>query len=195
MDVLFPNQRDIGIQWEHQAGAGSPTFNLGVFNGTGINSSDNNDRKNVMARVDFPIPNGSVALSGYVGENDEGAAATDQDRYGLSARHTWRCGTEFMGEAIWGEDLGRDVEGWYAQLGHPLMKGRPNLLFVKYDRYDWDVDVPNDLFKRWAIGYWYELNPATRLTLVHAMRDVQAQFPLLSKWDGDATYLQYQLKY
>ncbi len=138
MDVLFPHQRDIGVQWAYEASPRSPRLDVGIFNGTGINSNDDNDRKNLMARVDFPVPNGSVALSGYIGERGEGEEATDQDRYGLSARFKWAGGTEFMGEAVTGRDRGADVGGWYAQVGHPISRKDPNLLFVKYDQYDPD---------------------------------------------------------
>ncbi|MCJ7822257.1 MAG: porin, partial [Armatimonadetes bacterium] len=69
MDRLFPNQRDIGVQWSYRSSPSAPQFDVGIFNGTGINASDNNDRKNVMARVDFPVQHGTVALSTYVGED------------------------------------------------------------------------------------------------------------------------------
>lgn len=194
MDRLFPDQRDIGVQWSYRRSPASPQFDVGVFNGTGINASDNNDRKNVMARVDFPLSNGTLALSGYLGEDGEGAAATDQDRYGVSTR--LKCGeTECMGEFVTGSDNGHDVEGWYAQVGHPICRGRPDLLFAKYDQYDEDTDVPGDLFKRWSLGYWYELDPATRLTLVHERRKPQPGFSELRKWDGDATYVQMQVEF
>ncbi len=194
MDRLFPNQRDIGVQWSYRRSATSPQVDVGIFNGTGINASDNNSRKNVMARVDFPVRNGTVALSGYVGENAEGVAATDQDRYGVSTRFR-RGETQFMGEFVTGEDMGHDVRGWYAQIGHPISKRRPNLLFAKYDRYDENTDAPDDLFGRWSFGYWCELDPATRLTLVHERRKPQSSFSQLGQWDGDATYVQMQVKF
>jgi len=195
MDRLFPDQRDIGVQWSYRRSPRSPQFDVGIFNGTGINASENNDRKNVMARVDFPVPNGAVALSGYVGENGDGLTATDQDRHGVSARLRWPCGTEFLGECVAGNDRGHDVRGWYAQLGHPVSKTRPDLLFAKYDQYDEDTDAPDNSFRRWSLGYWYELDAATRLTLVHERRRPQSSFSELSKWDGDATYLQLQIRF
>jgi len=194
MDRLFPNQRDIGIQWSYRSSKRAPQLDIGIFNGTGINADDNNDRQNVMARVDLPLPNGTVAVSTYVGENGEGTAATDQDRHGLSARLSVGK-TQFMGEFVTGRDKGHDVRGWYAQLGRPLAAPKPNLLFAKYDTYDEDRDRENDAFKRWSLGYWYELDPATRLTLVHELRKPQSKFSELSKWDGNATYLQLQVEY
>ncbi|UCC68426.1 MAG: porin [Armatimonadota bacterium] len=194
MDRLFPNQRDIGVQWSYRKSRFSPQVNVGIFNGTGINASDNNDRKNVMARVDFPVRDGSLALSGYVGQNGEGPTATDQDRYGVSSRFNWDE-TELMAEFVTGEDSGYDVRGWYGQVGHPVCKKRPDLLFAKYDQYDEDTDGSDDLFKRWSLGYWYEVDSATRLTLVHEWRKPQPGFSQLSKWDGDATYAEMRVKF
>ena len=194
MDRLFPNQRDIGVQVQYRRSPEAPQVDVGVFNGTGINASDNNGRKNVMARVDFPLPGGSVALSGYNGTNGADAGATRQDRYGLSARYAAH-GTDFMGEFVTGEDLGHDVRGWYAQVGHPLTRSRPNLLFVKYDVYDENRDLADNLFKRWTVGYWWELDKATRLTVVAERRRPEPGFSELSKWGGNAAYVQMQVKY
>jgi len=195
MDRLFPNQRDIGVMYAYQAAKDKPEFDIGIYNGTGINASDNNKSKNVMARVDFPVPNGSVALSGYVGENGADEAATDQDRYGASARLTSPGGTEFMGEFVAGKDRGSDVRGWYAQVGHPICKAKPNLLFAKYDQYDENTDASDDLFKRWSLGYWWEPVTATRVGVVYEIRSPQDSFSELSKWDDTRAWVQLQVKY
>ena len=195
MDRLFPNQRDIGVQGSFRRSAAAPQLDVGIFNGSGINVNDNNSRKNVMARVDFPLPNGSLALSGYVGEDGEGAAATDQDRYGASARFEWPRGTEFMGELVTGKDRGYDVRGWYAQLGQPVSKSRPDLLFVKYDQYDEDTDASDDLFERWSLGYWWEPEPPTRISVVYEIRNPQPGFSELSKWDDNRGWVQLQVRF
>ncbi|NIQ98890.1 MAG: hypothetical protein GTN78_01615, partial [Gemmatimonadales bacterium] len=118
----------------------SPQFDAGVFNGTGINTDDDNKRKSVMARINWPVKwparDAEVAVSGYMGTDGEGAQATDQDRYGVGARFRWPDGTQFAGEYAFGRDLGASVRGWYAQLGRPISRKRPNLLFIKYDWYD-----------------------------------------------------------
>ncbi|MFB3881339.1 MAG: porin [Armatimonadota bacterium] len=195
MDRLFPEQRDIGVQWMYQRGKKAPKFDIAIVNGTGMNANDNNDEKNLLARVDFPVRYGTVALSGYAGKDGTGASETDQDRYGVSSRLTLPTGTQFLGEFVTGRDKGADVKGWYAQLGHPLTRKRPNLLFAKYDRFDEDTDAPDDLFRRWSLGYWYDLDDATRLTFVYEDRDVGPEFSELSRWDGNAYYLQLQVKY
>ncbi len=194
MDRLFPNQRDIGIHWTAGAAPGAPELDFGIFNGTGINASDNNRRKNVMGRAKFPVRGGSVALSAYVGKDGEGPAATRQDRYGLSA-NVGLGPARLIGECVTGRDRGRDIRGWYAQLGAPTRAGRPDLLFAKYDAYDEDADLAGNLFRRWSLGYLRDLDPATRLTLVHERRRPGPGFSERAQWDGDATFVQLQVKY
>lgn len=194
MDRLFPEQRDIGGQLSYQRSPRTPKLDLALVNGTGINASDNNDRKNVLARVDLPVRSGTVALSSYWGEDGTGAAATDQNRFGVSANLS-QGKAQFLGEFVTGRDRGHNMRGWYAQLGHPVAKGKPNLLFAKYDQYDENDDRGDDLFRRWSLGYWLDLDPATRVTLVYELRDVEPLFSELSKWHGNAAYLQLQVKY
>jgi hypothetical protein len=194
MDRLFPDQRDIGAFFNYRRKPSSPMFDISVVNGTNINAVDNNNKSNLLARVDFPLKNGSIALSGYTGTNGDSASRTRQDRDGVSARYSFGT-TQFLGEFVTGNDKGKDMQGWYAQLGHPVGSAKPNLLFVKYDRYDENRDAPDDLFRRWSFGYWYQLDPATRLTFVHELRSVGPAFSELNKWNGNATYLQLQVKF
>ncbi len=156
--------------------------------------TDNNNHQNLMARVDFPLKSGSVALSGYTGTNNEGTARTRQDRNAVSARYHWG-GTQFLGEFVTGNDKGRDVRGWYGQVGHPIAKKQPNLLFAKYDTYDENRAAPNDLFKRWSFGYWYNLDKATRLTFAFEKRDAEPKFSEFTKWDGNSAIVQLQVVY
>ncbi len=194
MDRLFPDQRDLGLALDYRRAPGAPKFDVGAFNGTGIDFTDNNDHQNLMARVDFPLKNGSAALSGYAGESRTGLTATRQDRSGVSARYQWGE-TQFMGEFVAGRDRGHDVRGWYGQLGRPITRAKPNLLFAKYDSYDENRDRPSDLFARWTLGYWYDVDKATRLTLAWELRHVQPEFSELTRWDANAAYLQLQVKY
>jgi len=194
MDRLFPDQRDIGILFNYRPNPKAPQFDFGVVNGTNINAVDNNDRSNVLARVGFPVKHGTIALSGYRGTSGEGPAQTRQDRSGLSARYHWGE-AQFLGEFVTGHDRGSDMRGWYWQLGHPLRSGKPNLLFAKYDQFDENRDRPDDLFKRWSLGYWYDLDKATRLTLVWESRTVGPAFSEFTRWNGNAAYAQMQVKF
>jgi hypothetical protein len=196
MDRLFPDQRGVGAFVEYRKSSTAPKLDLGAVNGVGINALDNNSRSSLLARADFPVSRGSVAVSAFSGRDGAGDAQTAQDRYGVSSRLAWGK-AQFMGEWVTGKDLGHDVRGWYAQLGHPVRGSdkHPDLLFAKYDTYDENTDASNDLFRRWSLGYWYELDKATRLTAVWELRDVDPAFSEFSKWTGTGGYLQLQVKF
>jgi hypothetical protein len=199
MDTLFPNQRDNGLYVERRAIPtaplyDSPLLDFGLFNGTGINAFDNNDDINAVARANFLIPHGSAALSAYLGTNNPEPSQTEQNRYGFSTQFALG-GTQFMGEYIAGQNLGANVFGWYAQVGHPLRKNCSDLIFAKYDMYDEDRAIPDDSFRRWSLGYWYDMNPASRLTFVYELRAVDEAFSQFNTWNGDAQYLQWQVKF
>ena len=194
MDRLFPDQRDLGLDVNYQRSPKAPKFDVGSFNGTGIDVTDNNHNQNFMGRVDVPFKNGSVALSGYTGTSGEGAARIRQDRDGIGAKYQY-CDTQFMGEWVTGDDRGKEIRGWYAQVGHPVTNKASNLLFAKYDTYDENRAVGNDLFKRWSLGYWYQLDKATRLTFAYERRDVDKKFSDFGKWNGNAGWVQLQVEY
>jgi len=194
MDRLFPDQRDLGVFTEWRPAVNAPLLDLGVFNGPGINTLDNNERVNVLGRVKVNVVDGSVALSAYNGENGSGPTRVRQDRYGLGTKLALGQSL-FMGEIVTGKNRGAKVLGWYAQYGHPILKGHTNLLFAKYDAFDEDRDLSNDEFHRWSLGYWYEFDPATRLTFVWELRDVEQAFSDFLTWNGNAEFLQLQVKF
>ncbi|MGD0111491.1 MAG: hypothetical protein ABSD48_06475 [Armatimonadota bacterium] len=142
----------------------------------------------------FPFTNGSVALSGYTGTSGVGAAQVRQDRDGIGAKYQY-CGTQFMGEWVTGNDRGKEIDGWYGQLGHAIASKAPDLLFVKYDTFDENRAVSNDGFSRWTLGYWYQLDKATRLTFAYEIRNVDKSYSEYSKWNGNAGWIQLQVEF
>jgi hypothetical protein len=194
MDRLFPEQRDVGLLFNYRRSPKAPMLDLGIVNGTSIDAVDNNNKSSFLARVDFPLKDGSIAVSGYTGTNAAGAARARQDRNGVSARYHWGD-TQFLGEFVAGNDKGKDVRGYYWQLGHPISSARPNLLFAKYDQYDENRAKADDLFKRWTLGYWYDLDKATRLTLAWELRRADPKFSEFTKWNENAAYAQLQVKF
>jgi hypothetical protein len=193
MDRLFPNQRDIGLQYQWTAGERGPVVDLGLFNGTGINASDDNSRKDPMARLKFPFRCGSAAVSYYDGRNEAGTTAGDRTRLGLGAEADWQR-LSFLGEYVTGKDVGADAAGWYAQVGYRLPRSK-DMVFIKHDYYDENRDRPDDAFRRTTLGYIHALDSRSRLTVAYELRRVDPQFSELSKWDGDAGYMQLQVRY
>ena len=194
MDRLFPDQRDIGLQYRQAfSPTAGPIVDVGVFNGTGINTSDNNNLKDPLARVKLPFRNGSAAVSYYEGRSDLSPVAKDGQRYGVGTEYCWGPWA-FLGEYVTGKDRGEDINGWYAQLGTKV-GDTPSLLFAKYDTYDENTNLSGDTFKRWSYGYFYDLDPRNRLTLVYEDRKVGRNFSEYTKWDGDTYFLQWRVKW
>jgi len=194
MDRLFPDQRGIGTYVEFRPGTCAPLIDVGGFNDIGINSYDTNDHVNALARVKWPFAIGSAAISAWQGETGTGPNYVDQTRYGIGTQLAFGD-TQFLAEGVIGQDRGHDVSGWYGQIGHPLVADRRNLLFAKYDVYDENRDLSNDLFHRWSLGYWYELDASTRLTFVYQLIHAGTKFSDYKTWNGNAEYLQWQVKF
>jgi len=192
MDALIPDQRDIGVQYRVSDKAERFTADLGVFNGTGINRVDDNDAKDIAARLDYDFGPASAAVSYYNGtEGPSGASKGDRLGFGV------RGGTgdfEGMGEYVIANQGGADVAGWYAQAGWrpPNTTG---LLFVKHDQYDPDTDAADTTFRRTTLGYWHELDAKTRLSLVYEIRDPDSAYPKFTSADGNRLFLQMQAQY
>jgi hypothetical protein len=192
MDRLFPDQRDIGAAYTWFIKPGTTQLDMGLFNGSGINASETNQHKDPMGRVRFPFKDGSFAASFYQGASDS-TASTPRTRTGIGADYKYGP-MMFMGEYVAGKDLGHNVDGWYAQLGSKIGK-TPGVLFAKYDTYNEDISADDHDLRRFDLGYFYDLDPRTRLTLVYEKRQVGDDFSERTKYDGNALYLQWRVKY
>jgi hypothetical protein len=188
MDRLFPKSRDIGMQWQIQTRAQRPIFNLGVFNGTGINTVDDNDRKDVLASVQVPLKSGSIFLSDY-----QGRTSSDQDKDRFVIGLDQGAKTRLRAEYIAGKDKGEDVMGWYTRLSQQFTK--EGTAYAKYEVFDEDRDSSNDLYRALSLGWVQELDPRTRLTLSWEHRNVDKDFSEYSTKHGDRAILQLQVKY
>ena len=192
MDRLFPDQRDIGVQWRVQAGADGPAFDLGLVNGSGINTSDTNDRKDLAASAHLPFSWGSAAVAAYDGRTGSGDTAQEKDRL-AAGLEIGKKKTRLRGEYIVGRDLGEDVLGWYTRLSQQV--GKKNTLYLKYDLFDENRDRSGDLFRRWGLGWVEEIDPRTRLTLAWETRRVGRDFSGFDDFHGDAATVQLQVRF
>jgi len=192
MDRLFPDQRDIGVQWHWQGRADGPALALAVVNGTGMNASDDNDRKDVMASVNVPFSWGSAAFAVYEGRSGSGASAQDKDRL-AAGLELGKKKTQLRGEYIVGRDRGEEVEGWYLRVSQQA--ARSGTVFLKYDVFDENTDRANDLFRRWGLGWAEELDANVRLTLAWETRRLGRDFSEFADFHGEAATVQLQAKF
>jgi hypothetical protein len=192
---LFPNSvRDRGVFVAREV-KGKPSFYLGALNGSGINGRDNNNAKDYLAHAEIPIgKTTSLGVSGYTGKFTTVAAngaRTDTDRDFLGANVQAILGpVELHGEYVSGKNLGANIDGGYLQAALPTSRTPGGTPFLKYDWYDPNHSKAKDSFSRWTLGYAFELDKATRLTLTHEVAKDNA-----TSGKDDVTTFQVQVKY
>ena len=109
-------------------------YQLQVMNGQGINSTDANRRKDVLAMLQAePLKGLQFALFGWTGDYVAPDGTTqDRKRWAASARYVSNDG--WVARAEYAHSQGHlKADGWYATLGAPLTPWLQ--LYVKYDAY------------------------------------------------------------
>ena len=161
------NGRDIGVM----AGGsftlfktpGGLEYAAGVFNGSGINTSDTNEEKDFAGRVRIkPFKGFSIGGSYSTGRTTLSAAPDEESlrrRAGAEIAYT-RGPFLFKGEFIRGDDARIEKDGWYALAAWTIVPQRFQAV-LKYDAYDPDRAVTdketsiatagfNWFFSQWA---------------------------------------------
>lgn len=170
-------------------------FALGFFNGQGAayrtldsgarvyDGAETNSNKHLALRAAKPFAlgrNGRYAEAGvsywhgrYFSRKADGEF--DDRLLGLHAYlspRPWGLQAEYFT----GETEGGDVDAWYAM--GLWRTGRKGLLFARYEDYDGPRKGrgPGNLFdrQRWCLGYAYDLDRRTRLTLEYDLEHVNA---------------------
>lgn len=168
------------------------TYKLAILNGTGINEWDDNNSKDIVARLVIS-PWKFIRIGGSYRHGSQAPAQPDlaQDQ-----RTRWGGDIElefgdflFQGEYIWGEDKGSSVEGGgcggdpVVVLGNFVKSGyftqamymTPIRLqpVLKYESYDSNLDMTDDLLTTFTIGLNYWINDWTRLQANYLINDNQ----------------------
>ena len=192
---LFPGTRDRGIALFSPAGR--LTGAVAVFNGSGSETSDTDNRKDVAARLAYDARCGDFGLSAYRGELVTPGGLLRKTRVGADALVPLGSAT-LQAEYIRGHgEFGPDgvesdasVQGWYFQGSVPL-RGKPGgLLFARRDQYDPNGDLPGDDFFRTTLGWAWEPDPATRLTAAIELKKDRS-----IRGNQDAFTVQWQVIY
>ena len=160
------NGRDIGIQ------AGGSfclrddrylfDYALAVVNGSGINTSDKNEEKDLAARIVFhPLKGFDIGGSFYNGVGNFGKPSANQNRDRIGAEFAYQYESlSLKGEYIAGEDGDIKKDGWYVQTGYFFLPKTVQGV-VKFDTFDPDTESGKDetdvitfgvnwFFNKWA---------------------------------------------
>lgn len=179
------NGRDIGIQ------VGGTILKLkdrpvvdyrvGVYNGSGINVVDNNEKKDYAARL-ILHPLTGLDISGalyngsrFVPEVRTGTVVTtpsksvDRNRYGFDLSYDLK-NLSVLSEYIHGTDDLIDREGYYVQGGYYFFQKKFQLI-AKYDFYDADLAIGDNAAIWYVLGANYNFNTATRLQFNYTLKE------------------------
>jgi len=165
--------RDIGLMAGGSARGGELEWSPGVFNGAGINNGDDNDRKDLAARLTWK-PAAPLHLGAAVYDGAAGAARSRHDRTGLELLYRtgrWNVQAEYMQ----GKDGARRKLGWYATAAADI--GGGSRAAVRYSYLDADRSAASDATACWTFG-WTRLissDGATRFQLNYEKNDEQGR--------------------
>ncbi|MBR5082747.1 MAG: porin [Bacteroidales bacterium] len=161
---LFPVENANGYQYS------IVDYSIGVFNGNGANQLDNNNRKDLVGRLEVHPGLKALTLSGsyYYGQYYK-----DEENYGT--RNRWAAGAQYndgklvlRGEYIGGktgvaptvipEDLGYfNSNGYYAQAGYYFQAGEQKIMPVlRYEHFTKDASIEKGGTNWYTAGinYW-----------------------------------------
>lgn len=135
-------------------------YQVGVFNGSGINKADTNDQKDLGGRVVVhPIESLSVGAAYY-----NGRLRPDPESPTTLLKSAHRTGLEFAfvrssvslrGEYIFSKDDQRSRNGWYLQGGYFFLPKEFQGI-IRFDSYDKNRDLSGVRSDRFTLGLnWY----------------------------------------
>lgn len=148
-------------------------YRLGVFNGSGINTVDNNEAKDFATRlIVHPVTGldlGAALYNGsrFVPEVKTGTVVTTpsknvvRDRYGFDLSYDLK-NFSLRSEYIHGTDDTIDRDGYYVQGGYFFLDKKLQLL-AKYDFYDVNKAVAKNASTWVVLGANLNLNANTRI--------------------------------
>ena len=142
-------------------------YAVGVFNGNGVNNTDNNNRKDVAGRLEFHPWLKEVTLTGsfYIGKYNKDENFGDRNRYSGGAQfknNRLIVRSEFVaGETGVNDTIGNfKSNGLYAVVGYNFLLGKENsqtlMPVLRFDRFNADTDIEKggkNLFTA-GINYW-----------------------------------------
>ncbi|WP_291530066.1 porin [Bacteroides sp. UBA939] len=158
---ISANGRDIGVMIYGEVfkkeGYSIIDYSIGVFNGAGINTTDNNKSKDVIARVNVnPIKTVTLSASGYLGEaylNDSTRHAT-RDRLGFGIRYDdkkWM----FRSEYLYGMTHKTESMGAYAVLAYTFFKKLQPVIRFDYFQEDIYKASTGEIDYMAGVNYWF----------------------------------------
>ena len=173
-------------------------YRLGVYNGSGINTTDTNEKKDFATRlIVHPVAGldiGAALYNGsrYIAEVKTGTVVTtpaknaDRNRYGFDLNYDLK-NLAIRGEYLHGTDDLIDREGYYIQGGYYFLQKKLQLI-AKYDFYDANKSKADDASTWIVLGTNYNFNTNTRLQFNYTIKQEEG-----TSIDNNYASLQFQI--
>ncbi len=148
------NGRDIGLSIFGDLFKGVINYQVGVYNGAGINKSDENKHKDFAGRLNInPFKHLTLSGSVYLGKTGAQGAMADRNRYAVGARFDNKA-LVIRSEYIWGTTGAQESEGVYAVAGYWVSK--KVMPVVRFDYFNTHVGTPDAAQTNYLVGvdYW-----------------------------------------
>ena len=173
--------RDIGIQAFDQikVGPGAITYAVGLFNGSGINRTDNNKKKDVIGKLQYDWMSGALKgleIGASYANGKHTADELEYTRWGVELQFD-RGPVHLMAEYMAGKDEQKDGaadiedKGWYVAAGYDIVPKRLRA-DVRYDVFE--PDKKNADYNRTTLGLMYFFKGWNRFTLNYEIIDDEA---------------------
>jgi len=200
------NGRDIGLQFSGNVASFNNGFlfdyALGVFDGAGINTADNNQAKDFAGRlVLHPVSGLDLGGSYYNGydqwnisvKDNTGKTVTalrNQSRVRYGSELKYKIGAlTLSSEYISGNDGVIKRDGWYAQLTYFLISNKLQAL-LKMDEFDPDKSKSNVKLTNYTVGINYGFTNWAKIQTQYVYRREQT-----TQINNDALAFQLQLSF
>jgi phosphate-selective porin OprO/OprP len=169
------NGRDIGLEVYGSLFKFKERFLIdyfaGVFNGVGMNTTENNKPKDFCGRLLFhPAEGLDVGGATYIGYDRIGTdAPKDQirNRFGGELSYTWK-NLSIRGEYIEGQDAAVKKSGYYAQATYFIFAKKLQVL-AKYDSFDPDKDKNISVYYIGGINYYF--NDSSKISVNYTYKE------------------------
>jgi phosphate-selective porin OprO and OprP len=173
------NGRDIGVQVSGNLFENENKYLLdyyiALFNGAGINTLDNNQSKDIAARIAIhPVKGFDIGASYYNGFDKFTSSLTKSQnriRLGFDMAYTYKL-FSLKSEYIKGKEGNNKVtnhEGWYAQAGYFILPKQLQAVF-KYDAYNSNTTNSSNKSVYYVYGLTYFFNTGTKFQLNYSQR-------------------------
>lgn len=184
------NGRDIGVMADYKYGTLEAV--VGVFNGSGINKADVDEKKDFATRVTWgALKYLTVGGSLYLGHTIPATATSPvfkRNRYGLEAAFNY---SDFMvkTEFVYGQDDLKKASGLYILGGWFALPGKLQVI-ARYDTFNKDMDLTGDRNDIFLVGANWFFTPKIKLQI-----NLELAKPEATGLDFSALLAQVQIGY